>query len=63
MKGKGVKMGKTGKRLLAFFWVLNRGLKLADETKFVLGENDVEYRANICLFPAFLAKMLEINIY
>ena len=53
MKGKGVKMGKTGKILLAFFWALNRGLKLADDTKFVLGENDAEHRANICFFSAF----------
>ena len=41
MKGKGVK------------W----GLKLADDTKFVLGENDAEYRANICFFSAFLGKI------
>ena len=50
-------MGKTGKMLSAFFWALNRGLKLADDTKFVLGENDVEYRANICFFSAFFAKI------
>ena len=53
MKGKGVKMGKTGKILTAFFWALNRGLKLADDTKFVLGENDAEYRANMFLFSIF----------
>ena len=50
LKGKGVKMGKTGKILWDFFWALNRGLKLADDTKIVLGENDAEYRANICFF-------------
>ena len=57
MKGKGVKMGKTGKILSAFFWALNRGLKLTDDTKFVLGQNDAEYLANICFFSAFLAKI------
>ena len=34
---------------------------MADDTKFVLGENDAEYRANICFFSAFLAISLAVN--
>ena len=40
MNGMGVKRGKTGKMLSAFFAALNSGLKLADDTKFILGAND-----------------------
>ena len=39
-------MGKTEKMLSAFFGALNSGLKLADDTKFILGANDAEHRAN-----------------
>ena len=53
MKGKGVKRGKTGKMLSAFFGALNRGLKMADDTKFFLGANDAEHRANITFFSTF----------
>ena len=54
-------MGKTGKILSAFFGALNRGLKLADDTKFVLGENDAEHRANIGFFSTFWAKIYIIG--
>ena len=53
MKGKEVKRGKTEKMLAAFLGALNRGLKLADDTKFFLGANDAEHRANITFFSTF----------
>ena len=55
------KNGKNWKNTIRFFWALNRGLKLADDTKFVLGENDAEHRANICFFSIFWAKIYIIG--
>ena len=50
-------MGKTEKKLSAFFWALNRGSKLADDTKLVLGADDAEYGANISFFSTFWPKI------
>ena len=50
-------MGKSGKILSAFFWALNRGLKLADDTKFVLDANNAEHCANISFFSTFWPKI------
>ena len=53
---------KNWKNTIGVFWALNRGLKLADDTKFVLGENDAEHGANICFFSTFGQKSIALAV-
>ena len=50
-------MGTKRQKAIGFFWALNRGSKLADDTKLLLSANDADHGANIRFFSTFWPKI------